>query len=690
MKPIFILIFLILTMTIFAQEPKITVNKPLQDLIENIVSSSEKALDYSTLYDNLLYYSQHPLNLNAASQEDLEKFQFLNDIQIYQIQKYVMEYGPMFTIYELQAVEGLTKGDIENLLPFVTVGKVEKEQYIDWKNVMKHGNQQIIASTYFVVEQQKGFSPASDSLLQANPNARYLGSKENIFAKYKFTYRNQIEAGILATKDAGEEFFKGTEKQGFDFYSAHLQISNLNWLKTLVVGDYLVQFGQGLIMGNGGIGGKGIDPVNIRMKAQGLKYYSSSDENQFFRGIGATVKFDNIYTTAFFSHHKIDATNFNTDSLTNQSQITSFDVTGLHATPLEIAGKDVVTETVYGCNVSYHALNYRIGATFAGTYFSTDVQKSGAPYVFYDFKGDHVQNAGFDYFTTYNGIFFFGEFAKSSFGGLAMINGAIFKPASTISLAILHRYYEPNYVALYSNAMGENSSNQNENGIYVGADIVPFKNWKLSAYFDTYRFTWLKYQTDAPSDGCDYFVQAEYTPSLHFKLKLLYRNKIKLENTQNISSINYLDTVQRQSFRCQINYLVVPGINCSNRLEWCGYRKGATANENGMLLYHDVNYNLSRFHFDISARIAYFETASYNSAIWTFEDDALYGYSVPALYDKGVRAYLNLHYIVNKYIDCWVRWSQTYYTNLTTISTGLNQINGNTRDELKFQIRIKF
>ena len=52
-------------------------------------------------------------------------------------------------------------------------------------------------------------------------------------------------------KDAGEEFFQGSQKNGFDFYSAHLFVQGFGTIKQLAIGDFQAQFGQGLTFWSG-------------------------------------------------------------------------------------------------------------------------------------------------------------------------------------------------------------------------------------------------------------------------------------------------------------------------------------------------------------------------------------------------------------------------------------------------------
>ena len=108
------------------------------------------------------------------------------------------------------------------------------------------------------------------------------------------------------------------------------------------------------------------------------------------------------------------------------------------------------------------------------------------------------------------------------------------------------------------------------------------------------------------------------------------------------------------------------------------------------MIYQDIFYDLRKIPLSFNMRFAVFDTDSYNSRIYAYENDILHAFSIPAYYSKGTRTYFNIKYSAGKHVDIWLRYSQTYYSNLDVISSGLNQINGNTKSEIKAQVRIRF
>ena len=676
----------------FTQEVVLDNQQTIEDLIEEIASNSDEELDYTTLFEDLNYFLNHPLNLNSATKSDLERLQFLNDFQINSILYYIEKNGYFLTIYELQLVYGFTVDIIEKILPFITVGKYEKDSGLSLKRALKYGRHQIFIRSHQILEEQKGYLPISDSAYLENPNSRYLGSPVKFYTRYKYNYKNRILWGITAEKDSGEEFFQGSQKNGYDFYSAHFQVKNIGAVKTLALGDYQLQFGQGLTLWSGMSFGKSSYVLNLNKKARGIKKYSSVDENMFLRGIGTTIRINNFDISGFYSKKKIDANIQVLDTLSEEIRVvSSFQATGLHSKPSELYDKDAIDETIIGGNVSFNQEYFNVGLTYAYYYFGADLEKNIVPYNQFDFRGSENFNIGLDYQLIVKNINFFGEVAMSQNKAIAYLNGALLHLAPQVSLSILHRNYQRNYQAYYSNAFSENTYNFNENGIYIGTEIHPVKQWKISAYYDTYSFPWLKYQVNAPSKGVDYLVQIDYSPLRKVEMYWRIKQEVKSKNaTVETSSIKYLEDENILKLRYHLSYRVSKTIQLKNRLELVKYKKGENDVENGYLIYQDINYKSVKIPLSLSFRYGVFDTESYNSRIYAYENDVLYYSSFPAYYSKGTRTYIILKYTITKGIDIWLRCAQTYYTDKKTVSSGLNEIEGNKKSEVRAQIRFKF
>ena len=147
---------------------------------------------------------------------------------------------------------------------------------------------------------------------------------------------------------------------------------------------------------------------------------------------------------------------------------------------------------------------------------------------------------------------------------------------------------------------------------------------------------------------------------------------------------------QRQNFRWQVNYKINPEFTFRNRAELIWYDRKGSGAQNGFLSYVDFIYKPMLKKYSGNMRLMYFETGGYDSRLYAYENDVLYSFSIPVFYDKGYRYYLNFNYDINKKLSLWIKWAQTIYTNQTLIGSGLDEITGNKKSEIKLQAMYKF
>jgi len=659
--------------------------------IENIAEDSEdEDVDYTELLDQLEYYKRHPLNLNTATADELKQLVLLNDIQINNLLSHRDRFGKLISIYELQVVNGINLDMINHIKPFVYVADKEKKRSFSIDEMFKYGEHQLFVRYQRVLEEQKGFSDLSDSLLELSPNSRYNGSQEKIYTRYRFNYYKNVSWGITAEKDAGEEFFQGSQTNGYDFYSAHFHLRDIGVLKAFSIGDYSVQFGQGINAWSGAAFGKSAETMNIKKNAQGILPYRSVDENKFLRGAGVAIGLKGFELTTFYSNKKIDANITDQDSLSREVlYISSLQGTGFHRTPSELEDKDAINEKIYGTHLAYNPGRIKLGVSAVKTEFGAELNKDASNYNQFEFNGKENTNIGADYGYIYRNFNFFGEIGQSKSGGIGYLNGVLISLHHHLSLSLLHRHYDRNFHGLMSNAFSESSRNINEDGIFTGFEYKPSKKWRFTAYADHYKFSWLKFRTSAPSEGYDYFTQLKYKPSKKVEMYVRFRQEDKKINSSNETQVDFLDNNSKKNIRFDIKYKLSEAFSFKNRVEWVGYEEGNLDEDNGYLIYQDVKYQPHRKPFNFTARYALFDTDTYNSRIYAFENDVLYAYSIPAYFYKGSRFYIMSKYKFNRHIHFWIRYAQTFLNNKNSIGSGLDEINGNTKSEVKLQVRIK-
>lgn len=670
-----------------------------EQITQNIELLSEQMQsedgDISNLIEIYTNYKKHPLNLNHAKKEEMMELQLLSEIQINHLINHREQNGYLMTMYELQSIEGFDVSTIKKILPYVYVSNYFNSSFFSINEMLKYGKHEYVMRLQRIIEKQSGYMKP-DSLTQATkPNAYYLGDPNRIFARYHFQYNNAVSVSFSGEKDAGEEFFKGTQKKGFDFYSGHIGIKNIKFVKTLVIGDYQATFGQGLTLWQGFAFGKSASVMSIKRYGSGIKAYQSFDENRFFRGIAGTINFKKIELTGLVSYKKLDANANLTDTSANGDieiiSVSSLSLGGLHNTNNLIQDKASISQLLLGGNAAYNNRNFHLGCTFQSMNLSSKITKTKTLYNPFDYQGKQNIVGGMDYSYVFKNANLFGEYAISLNKGQAFCQGLILVLDPKLTFTAHYRRFEKNFQNLYGNAISENTLPQNEKSIYLGAEAKLFRSLTLSIFLDQYKFDWIKSTTSSPSHGREVLTQINFTPTKKIDMSLRFRNRNQFKNSSVENNYTYLMPYEQSNCRYHVSIQLTNDIKIKSRIEYTFVNKKNEPDEEGVAFAQDIIYKKVGNPISITLRYAVFDTKSYDSRVYIYENDVLYSYSVPALYYKGQRAYLLLNWDITRHFEIWIRIAQSIFDNQRILQAGsLNQIDGNTKSEIKFQLRLKF
>jgi len=667
-----------------AQEP-IVDSDFLRSLLTEIAMQSEEEQDLEQLLETLEELAENPVYINDASFEDVVRITWLSEFQINSLLDHVKKRGPILSHYEIATLFGFTPELAQTLVPFISLEKKYESKRIDPKMALRYGRNKLIIGAQSVLEEQEGYI-RPDSM--AN---RYIGNPVRANMRYSFNYANRLQFGMSANKDAGEPFFRENNPYGFDFYSAHFQLNTNGRLKTLTLGDFRADFGQGLVLWSGISYGKSAMALNAMRYNAGLRKYNSLGKSPFMRGAGVTLRLNPVDVTLFYSRKAIDATVTARDENEKAVQVSSFPTDGYHRTPTEIAKKGAAMEQIAGTNISIKRINWQIGAT--AVHYKYDVTVIPNPYIYnyYAFTGNSNSNYSIDFRFRVGNAIMYGEQAIAQNGALAMLYGTQMLIGERLVTNVLYRRYDKKYHAHYGNALGESSRNNNEEGFYVGWNWNTGGRWRFTSYYDYFRFPWLRYRADAPTFGQETMLQANYTPTRNSQMYIQVRYKEKEENATE-TVVSAVTPVKTTSAKMVLSHKIQDGFGIGNHLEVKKYSK-ESVKSNGYFLAQDVyaTFNtFNRYPLRVTLRYAFFDTEDYYSRIYSFENDMLYSFAVPAFYDQGTRLYALLFYKLGKHLDIRLKYATTHYTNRTEIGSGLNLIRGNRYSEIKTQLVCKF
>lgn len=668
--------FLIVAINSNAQEKKESSQEIIERIAESFADDYSEEIDLTPIIEDLERIIESPLNINNTTRIELEKLHFLNTFQIEKLLNYQKQVGQIFSIYELQAIEGFNTDIIQDLEPFVVflAPDVETKSYL---------KQELNLRYVQVLEKAEGFIPDEEGI------KAYEGIQPALMLKYRAEKGEKFKFGLTADNDSGEEFFTGTNPYGFDFYSAYFGYQGKKILKQVFVGDYQMKTGQGLIQWSSYGIRKSTDATNVRQTGQGLRASTSTDENRFLRGAAAAFELGNLELITYYSNSNVDANITTTDENGKVTGVSSIQTSGYHRTESEITDENALNIQTSGANLKYRFNRVSVGVNGLYEKYAAPLTLSDQLYNRFSYNGDQNYNVSTDFLWALNRINFFGEAAISKSGGKALLAGMEAQPANEVSFSILFRDYARDFHSINGTSFAESSKNSNERGIYSGLTIYPVSHIKVSGYIDLYETYWMKFSSMGPVWGTDLVMQTDYSPTRKLNMYLRLKSEQNSEKSSTTVPVKPDEVQQISKARFQLNWQPTEMFQFRFRTEWSGYTK-TDSTENGWMVFADV---VARPFEKLSAtaRLAWYNTDGYNSRIYAYENDVPQYFYIPAFYYNGLRYYLNCSYQITSSLSIYLKLSQLLYLDDSiTIGTGNTALNDHKKTDFKIHLKYRF
>jgi hypothetical protein len=230
--------------------------------------------------------------------------------------------------------------------------------------------------------------------------------------------------------------------------------------------------------------------------------------------------------------------------------------------------------------------------------------------------------------------------------------------------------------------------------VYVGVRIQPIDWVWISTYYDQFDHPQATQLIPASSHGNDFLALAECQISNKYELAFRFKRK---ESPSAIDEYDLYGRMMKQIIsRIQENYQLTSklisssSVRLANRIEWAKVTyAGMKKSEQGLLLSQTIIWTLLQS-LALRARVGIFETDSYDSRMYEYEDDLPRSSSNPALYGRGLRWYFILRYNIFSKVDIAAKYSQTIKDDVTSTGSGLDEIEGNTQSLLSMQLDVQF
>lgn len=623
--------------------------------------------EWEECYERLQQLSEHPIDLNRATREDLEQLPFLSAQQVMDLTEYLDRYGPMRSMNELKMVGSMDYQQIA-LLPYFTFwGEVKEEKHLpSIQQIFKYGKHTVTATTRWPFYERKG------------DRNGYLGYGLRHSLRYEFSSGQYVRAGLIGAQDAGEPFFAHRNSWGYDTYSYYIQVRKLGVLENAVVGKYKLSAGMGLVLNTSFSLGKLVTLQNLGRQSNTLRPHTSRSEADYFQGAATTLRLSKpVALTAFVSYRPMDAT-LNADG--SAATLISY---GYHRTQAEMDKKNNTHLTATGGTLDLHFGGLRLGANAVYTHLDRSLEPDrNVLYRQHQAHGSHFFNASVNYAFNHHLVSFHGETATNQDGAMATVNTLSFQPNAALGLVALYRFYSYRYTGLYSHSFSDGGRTQNEQGGYLGINWTASAHLRLQAYADYSYSPWARYQAAQSSSAADFLLQADWDRG-PWNVQGRYRLHIREKDDEAKTA---LVKDRQQRWRLSATYASPAGWTAKTQGDIA--RSAYKDTNHGWMVSEHLSYQ--RPQWQVSAVAAYFDSNAYASRIYLYERQMQHDFAYSSYFGRGIRLAAFVRTDILSNLTIAARLGYTNYFDRATIGSGLQQIDASHQTDLDLQVRWKF
>ncbi len=422
-----------------------------------------------------------PLNINKMSELDILNFPNVSPIDAVAISKKLKLSGRISSQRSLRNVSGLSNYAYRNLRNFVN--------YRDVGSPYKfHFTYHLTFDTFPYYTEEE-----DSEILTQRYNDIALTTYPGIYSKLRLRWGNKIKIGILTNRNPGDHTEFSTFEKGFVAYN-DLKFGRLFTIDKIVVGNYKVAFGQGLVMENGEYYSPRKTGFGFSKRILGLIGDTSKTDEFALKGFATEFTFGRVHGTGFYSQDKKDAI-LNSDGtvmtmVINRPYYTDEEIEEANAAYLEQGSQtfinnvnDQLEETIVGGHLQFDiAPGTNIGVTAYEAqydkYFKPLAREDFGDLILDDYQGDYEEKLeqeanneifslysstdygkyrrvyGFDFQTVINNMVIQGEYGTMNNDSDAVLVSSYIQYDSLYLLA-MYRNYDMHYDNPYMRAFSE-------------------------------------------------------------------------------------------------------------------------------------------------------------------------------------------------------------------------------------------
>lgn len=594
--------------------------------------------------DRIEFYSDNPLLLDSASVNDILQLPLISRSTAQRI---------------VAVLRAKTVASIAALCD--AVGCAEEERYV-LERCARLGK---------VTSAKIPISIRTRAMLWATPpsaatDGRFRGSPHELYTRaYSSVGATTIAA--LSNKDAGEPL-------AADFVSASVATRLGN--SRIFLGDYYAECGLGLVAWRPFGARKGTDVISPCTEfGRGFQQYRSALEYRFFRGVALEHALPLAQNATVALRLGISALPRSASLDTSTQSITSLVTDGYHRTSTELARRRSTIERSVLGGAEFRSGQVSGGFVFLALDYPMPVT-STSTLVMPAQRGLFASTYGQLSMEQSTWTL---EIARDYAGNIATRGGIEYREDAT-TIAVGGRWYAPHFRAPFGYNFGEASQPTNETGIYLGIRSRFATSVHNLFYADIYQHVAPIGALPRLRRGIDIFNETRVRIGMGTLIIVRVRQEHRTADRSTATGV-VAEEILRSLIRCEVQHTTTSGAVARFRIEgvWqIPTEAVVSAPEHGLAVFGELSTPLSE-HLTIGSRLTAYQTASFNSAVYTFEQLAPgLLVSVP-LYGRGTRWFVFARWEMMAWLTLWIRYGSTERLDVTSIGSGLAAVPG-TRD----------
>jgi len=559
------------------------------------------------------------IDLNKASSEDLEASGIFTSYQVHSLLKYRDKYGPIFSIYELAVLPGFHPSkvfEIESYVSLISTNIPVKKTH--GKNMlMVNIEKSMPVEDAYLVDSASGADPI------------YAGPPLKTAIRIKAHPWKELSMALSYEKDAGELFLYGNRPQ---FLSGYISFTGDRFVKQLLLGNYKLSQGVGLVNGSGFFHRMSDFRINQQSISR-IRPYASLSEAMYERGLACKMGRNKIQALIWASYHKFS---LSSSAFTSDSKIINWleyqRRSGLYRSESELETRDLAYRIHSGLQLLYKHQNLAMGLMYGSQWAGLSnkamvLQKENpdsSPQQKVSMHGNWYKRK----------LQIFGELSASDFRSQAFLLGTIYHFSDYIQGSLLLHHYGAEYRGALPSSYGSGSHIRNEQGVAFNLHMEPGKFIIAKLTGELFHYPSPRYLCHVPSSGyrLDFSLQNPTNKNLQWRARLVNKfwqtspgdpaNKIRLLQDNRI--IRYdaqLIYIHHEQFRWQSRLV----------LSYFSQKQNSAP---AYAALQQIRLSTSKY-LKVTAQFVIFHVSNWENRIYLYEPGFYYSFNFPAYYGSG-------------------------------------------------------